>query len=441
MKKLLSLLSVLTISGISMPSVIAANPYQKEKNKLENIVDNKKFNTNNLENLNRVKRGKPVNKKTTTKKKPTVGNSSSETESNNNISSSSINNKNKFHNLNEIRKESINRIRNKIKNHCLFKSGHESTVNNNRQYKNFLRESINYFQETENIEHETKHPSTEKSIFKLKINNVNKDDIIPNFIPLKTIKEQETLVPHSSTQKVGEQEIEINVNQENRNRRRTIPEAEIELVLNSSNLYLDGFITTENVKVTPNINKNKEIKSSEYETNILKKKTYWYFNDSSEKIKSQIEDKFNKEKEENKIKEFESKSLDYSGNYSTLIGNKDIEINKNNILSSINKISNTTLENKNEIKDDLVRVIFMTSESMRFFSIREKVDSVLNNDESINWRNYKDTLNNWNTYSQNYYKMKTGTEFTDEEKQKIYDVSILLPSENEEIFQTSRATG
>ncbi len=160
MKKLLSLLLVLTISLTIMPSVIAANPYQKEKIKSENIVDNEKNNTNNLENLNRVKRGKPVNKKTTTKKKPTVDNSSSETESNNNISSSSINNKNKFNNLNEIRKESINRIINKIQNQCLFKSDHESTVNNNRQYTNFLRESINYFQETENIEHKTKHPST-----------------------------------------------------------------------------------------------------------------------------------------------------------------------------------------------------------------------------------------------------------------------------------------
>ncbi len=120
--------------------------------------------------------------------------------------------------------------------------------------------------------------------------------------------------------------------------------------------------------------------------------------------------------------------MDYSGNYSKLIGNKDIEINKNNILLSINKISNTALENKNEIKDDLFRIIFMTSESMRFLSIREKVDRVLNNDELINWKNYKDTINNRNTYSQNYYKIKTGKKFTDKEKQKIYDVSILLPN-------------
>lgn len=44
MKKLLSLLSVLTISGTAMPTTIAASPYQKEEQK------------NKLENLNRVKR-------------------------------------------------------------------------------------------------------------------------------------------------------------------------------------------------------------------------------------------------------------------------------------------------------------------------------------------------------------------------------------------------
>ncbi|WP_374696274.1 hypothetical protein [Spiroplasma endosymbiont of Polydrusus formosus] len=61
MKKLLSLLSVLTISGTAVPTTIAASPYQKEKNKLENIVDIEEFNTNNLEKLNRVKRGNKNN--------------------------------------------------------------------------------------------------------------------------------------------------------------------------------------------------------------------------------------------------------------------------------------------------------------------------------------------------------------------------------------------
>ncbi len=51
MKKLLSLLSVLTISGTAVPTTIAASPYQKE----ETV-------NNNLENLNRNKREIKYNK-------------------------------------------------------------------------------------------------------------------------------------------------------------------------------------------------------------------------------------------------------------------------------------------------------------------------------------------------------------------------------------------
>ncbi|RUO85952.1 hypothetical protein [Spiroplasma endosymbiont of Megaselia nigra] len=54
MKKLLSLLSVLTISGTAVPTTIAASPYQKQKN-LNNEVNNY-LQTNNLEILNRNKR-------------------------------------------------------------------------------------------------------------------------------------------------------------------------------------------------------------------------------------------------------------------------------------------------------------------------------------------------------------------------------------------------
>ncbi|WP_374697032.1 hypothetical protein [Spiroplasma endosymbiont of Polydrusus formosus] len=54
MKKILSLLSVLTISGTAVPTTIAASPYQKEEN-IKNIDINYK-KTNNLKNLNRNKR-------------------------------------------------------------------------------------------------------------------------------------------------------------------------------------------------------------------------------------------------------------------------------------------------------------------------------------------------------------------------------------------------
>ncbi|RUO86116.1 hypothetical protein [Spiroplasma endosymbiont of Megaselia nigra] len=53
MKKLLSLLSILTISGSAVPTTIAASPYQKEE-KLNSEISYSQ--TNNLENLKRSKR-------------------------------------------------------------------------------------------------------------------------------------------------------------------------------------------------------------------------------------------------------------------------------------------------------------------------------------------------------------------------------------------------
>jgi len=47
MKKLLSLLSVLTISGTAVPTTIAASPYQKQENNTENLIRNKR-EINNL---------------------------------------------------------------------------------------------------------------------------------------------------------------------------------------------------------------------------------------------------------------------------------------------------------------------------------------------------------------------------------------------------------
>lgn len=59
MKKLLSLLSFVTISGTAVPTVIAPSPYQKEE-----IIKNSNINylqTNNLEYLSRGKRNPQYN--------------------------------------------------------------------------------------------------------------------------------------------------------------------------------------------------------------------------------------------------------------------------------------------------------------------------------------------------------------------------------------------
>ncbi len=62
MKKLLSLLSVLTIGVTAVPTTIAARSYQKQE-KLDSNINYSQ--TNNLENLNRFKRDKTINKKNT----------------------------------------------------------------------------------------------------------------------------------------------------------------------------------------------------------------------------------------------------------------------------------------------------------------------------------------------------------------------------------------
>lgn len=54
MKKLLSLLSVLTISGTALPTTIAASPYQKEENTKDIDINNQ--NENNLKELNENKK-------------------------------------------------------------------------------------------------------------------------------------------------------------------------------------------------------------------------------------------------------------------------------------------------------------------------------------------------------------------------------------------------
>ncbi|RUO86099.1 PQQ-binding-like beta-propeller repeat protein, partial [Spiroplasma endosymbiont of Megaselia nigra] len=65
MKKLLSLLSVLTISGTAVPTTIAASPYQKEE-KLNNNINYSQIN--NLETLNINKRKNSININTLIKK-------------------------------------------------------------------------------------------------------------------------------------------------------------------------------------------------------------------------------------------------------------------------------------------------------------------------------------------------------------------------------------
>ncbi len=413
MKKILSLLSVLTISGSAVPTTIAAKSYQKEK-KLKNIEYNEEFNTNNLENLNRVKRGNKKDKKLKNDNKQELTNeNNAPSTSNTNKKCNNRGNK-KCPRKNEessliTTKSAKERILDNIKSHSnnIFK-------NTNNKYKDFLRESINYFQKTKNIIHETINPYTGKPIFKIKKHNV--EDSYKK-IPLN---------------------IEGN---------------KVDLILNKSNLYIDGIITYNNGDGT--------------------EKTLWYFPDSnlsknSESLK--LEDKY---KLFSKILDLEinsdnilndlTKKLYFDSNYNTLTSdNANIKINKENIknaiinLSEINENKITEIRQKKEkekdIKNDFIRVIFTTAEATRFFSVRDELKKVLSSSDSeqyeITWQDHKDTLTNWDSNSQKYYvfkamdgdqQLKNKIEINKNNGKKIYDleeiynVAVLAVKDDEKI--------
>lgn len=256
------------------------------------------------------------------------------------------------------RSSSLKKVFAKIKKSSNFSSENRThPASKYGTYINFLRESTNYFEITKNVEKlegviNTNYPN--KKVFKLK-NGIDKHKIIP-------------------------------LSNENH---------EIELVFDTSNLYLEGII---------NIDKNH-------------KKTYWYFSDS--KIK-------------NLDNNITSESLHFSGNYSNLVGEDTIEISRKDINNSISNLSNITKENRHTIKNDLVRTVFITSESMRFFSVRDSIKKILIDDnKKVIWQDHKDTLNDWGKYSKKYYEMiKTGI-IPENEEEKIINIAILAPKDYE----------
>lgn len=259
------------------------------------------------------------------------------------------------------RSNSLRKIFNKIKSSSNFSSKNRThPASKYGTYIRYLRENINYLQNSKNIDpievnfiENTNHNS--KKVFKLKNNGINKHQIIPL---------------------------------SNQNH-------EIELVFDTNNLYLEGVINTDK-------NNNK---------------IYWHFNDA--KI-TNIDDAI-------------SESLGFSGNYSSLVENENISITRDHINNSISNLSNITKENKHTIKDDLVRTILTTSESMRFFSVRDSIKEVLIDDnKKIIWKDHKNTLNDWGKYSKKYYRIletKIVPE-NQEEYNKIINIAVLAAKSN-----------
>ncbi|WP_158676089.1 ribosome-inactivating family protein [Spiroplasma poulsonii] len=397
MKKILSLLSVLTISGTAVPTTIAASSYKKEEFKLEN----------NLEILNRVKRGNNKNKKPKKNTTSTIDeedNRPSTSRTNNRCSTTAGGVRNQRcrrpnENNSEITTKSAReRFLSEIEGNSnnIFTAGKRENT-----YGVFIRKSIDYFKETNNIVEETTHPDTNWKIYKIEKHSV--EDSYKK-IPLK------------------------------------IAGNKIDLILNKSSLYVDGIITHNNGDGT--------------------EKKLFYFSDSNLDKNSESLNSNDKYKLFGKILDLEIKTdnnlsnlshkLAFDSNYNTLAPEslkENIKINKETIRAAITNLSNINdstikkikkyTEKEKKLKKDFLRVIFTAAEATRFFSIRQEVNKILTSSDSnqyeINWQDHKDTLTNWDKNSQKYYEMKNGKEFTDEEKQTIYNVAILAVKDDEKI--------
>lgn len=402
MKKIISLLSFLTITGPATPLVVATASYEKS-------------DESKLENLHRVKRGSNTNKK------PTTNRASTAPDEDNNRPSTSVSTTSRCKNSgggrgnkkcrkpnedNSVRTGTTarERILGKIKNHSnnIFKQ-------TNNEYKDFLRESINYFQETKNIVRETTNPDTGKPIFKIKKHNV--EDSYKK-IPLN---------------------IEGN---------------KVDLILNKKNLYVDGIITHNNGDGT-------EKKLWYFPDSNLAKNIISLESEDKYKLFSKIVDlQINSDTDLNKLVGL----LKFESNYNVLkAGREDkITINKSNIREAIinlseindNKLAEIKKDDETEkkLKNDFLITIFTTAEATRFFSVRDEVKKVLassdTNPYEITWKDHKDTLTNWDKNSQKYYKMKDNTELqlktTSEEKKSIYNVAVLAVKDEEKIRDNQR---
>ena len=135
------------------------------------------------------------------------------------------------------------------------------------------------------------------------------------------------------------------------------------LVLNLKNLYLQGFISSQNI--------------------------YYYFTDSDFRRITGVT---------------ANNSLNIGGNYSgssNLDASNDIQLSWGSFHNAVVSLASYRggvvgpLE-----KSNLVRVIFLSSESFRFKNIRDVVISTFSFSEELeDWGVYKPTLNNWSLYS------------------------------------------
>lgn len=116
--------------------------------------------------------------------------------------------------------------------------------------------------------------------------------------------------------------------------------------------------------------------------------------------------------------------INYNGDYYSLAGkNNDVEISKNEIQSAFVNLYNTkTAQDFKLLKLSLVTKVFQTSEALRFFTVRESVEEVLNSSTKFSWRNtcLYNVLQKWGLMNREYY-----ASHVDDAKNEISTLNLL----------------
>ncbi|WP_342253662.1 ribosome-inactivating family protein [Spiroplasma endosymbiont of Zeiraphera isertana] len=95
-------------------------------------------------------------------------------------------------------------------------------------------------------------------------------------------------------------------------------------------------------------------------------------------------------------------NLGYSSNYNVLAGNDIDTISWENIYNSFNTLQNYNRRHGHDsIRQDLVRVILATAESMRFYGISKKINEIYTNSQTISWQSLTSLTQNWLNISNN----------------------------------------
>ncbi|KAF0849829.1 ribosome-inactivating family protein [Spiroplasma poulsonii] len=148
----------------------------------------------------------------------------------------------------------------------------------------------------------------------------------------------------------------------------------VELVFDRSNLYLQGFILRED---------NGRQNSADG--------TYYYFSDSTYRTNLGINHLTNV-------------NLNFGGSYTNLIADGDLNISSQSLFSSFRFLAsfNNSNQQRINISSNLMRIILATSESLRFNNI---ISTIQRNNNPISWRSYfSNLLTNWGSMSQEFIR-------------------------------------